>query len=96
LRSVLAAARTRLHSLINSRDNAINVRMETGRQQLGVAAAALDAMSPLRVLERGYAIAQNRGGNVVREATTVAPGDEVRVRLWKGALNCRVENIENE
>ena len=96
LRSVLATARTRLDSLINSRDNAINVRMETGRQQLGVAAAALDAMSPLRVLERGYAIAQDRGGNVVREAKTVAPGDEVRVRLWKGALNCRVENTENE
>lgn len=96
LRAVVNAAGTRLNSLINSRDNAINVRMENGRQQLGIVAAALDAMSPLRVLERGYAIAQDRSGNVVREAAAVARGDEVRVRLWKGALNCRVENTENE
>jgi exodeoxyribonuclease VII large subunit len=96
LRSVIAAARTRFDSLINSRDNAINIRMEACRQHLSVAAAALDAMSPLRVLERGYAIAQDRSGQVVREAKTIRRGDEIRVRLWKGALNCRVEDTENE
>src|SRR6185369_2673453 len=96
LRSVIAAARTRFDSLINLRDKAINGSVEARRQQLGVAAAALDAMSPLRVLERGYAIAQDRTGDVVREAKTMTPGDEVLVRLWKGALNCRVEDTENE
>ena len=61
-----------------------------------MAAAALDAMSPLKVLERGYAIAHDAQGHVVREANAITIGDAVRLRLWKGALDCRVEGTENE
>ncbi len=96
LRSVAAAARSRFESLRKSRDNAIVSRIEVGRQRLGTAAAALDAMSPLKVLERGYAIAHDSGGRVIREASAMSPGDELRLRLWKGALNCRVEGTESQ
>ncbi len=72
------------------------MRLESARQELGIVAAALDAMSPLKVLERGYAIAHNAEGGVVREASATAIGDALRVRLWKGALECRVEAVENE
>jgi len=48
-------------------------------------------MSPLKVLERGYAIAQDASGAMVRDASAVSAGDELRLRLWKGALDCRVE-----
>jgi len=96
LRSIASAARARFESLNKARDAGINNRLKTARQQLGVAAAALDAMSPLKVLERGYAIAQNRQGHVVREASTMTAGDEVRLRLWKGSLNCRVEGTNVE
>jgi len=96
LRSIVAAARTRFDSLNKSRDQAISARVESGKQQLGMAAAALDAMSPLRVLERGYAIAQDVRGRAIREANTMAIGDELRVRLWKGALDCRVEGKTEE
>jgi exodeoxyribonuclease VII large subunit len=61
-----------------------------------MAAAALDAMSPLRVLERGYAIAHDAQGHVVREASATAIGDALRLRLWKGVVNCRVEGTEDE
>jgi len=61
-----------------------------------VAAAALDAMSPLKVLERGYAIAHNAQGQVVRDASTMTAGDELRLRLWKGSLDCRVEGTNVE
>jgi exodeoxyribonuclease VII large subunit len=96
LRSAVTAARTRFASLTRTRDAAIAMRLESARQKLGVAAAALDAMSPLRVLERGYAIAHNAEGGVVREASAMAVGDPLRVRLWKGALDCRVNAVENE
>jgi exodeoxyribonuclease VII large subunit len=69
--------------------------VEIARGRLGLAAAALDAMSPLAVLERGYAIAQDGDGRVVREATAVSAGDALRLRLWKGSLNCRVEGPED-
>lgn len=95
LRSAVTAARTRFVSLIKTRDASITMRLEAARQKLGVAAAALDAMSPLKVLERGYAIAHDAEGGVVREASTTAVGDALRVRLWKGALDCRIEAVEN-
>jgi exodeoxyribonuclease VII large subunit len=96
LRSHLAAARTRFGSLTKARDSAIATNLESARQRFGLAVAALDAMSPLRVLERGYAIAQDARGRVVRQASAAQKGDTLRLRLWKGALDCRVEGTESE
>ena len=54
-------------------------------------AAALDAMSPLKVLGRGYAMAQAADGSVLRSARQVQTGDRIEVRLGEGTLGCRVE-----
>ena len=86
----------RLDALCHARNAAMLSQIESARKQLGVAAASLDAMSPLKVLERGYAIAQDPGGTIVRDAGTVEIGDELRVRLWKGALDCRVERVNHK
>jgi len=96
LRSVLAASRVKFESWQNSRDQLMNTRLETAKRKLGLAAAALDAMSPLRVLERGYAIAQDPSGHVVREAGSLSIGEQLRLRLWKGEVDCRVEGTRNE
>jgi exodeoxyribonuclease VII large subunit len=71
-------------------------RFEKARQQFGFSVAALEALSPLKVLERGYAIAQDASGKIVRDGAAISVGDELRVRLWKGALDCRVENIHDK
>jgi len=96
LRSLLTAARARFASLNNSRDSAMATQIETAQRKFGLAAAALDAMSPLRVLERGYAIAHDAEGHVLRDAQTISVGDELRLRLWQGELDCRVEGKKNE
>ena len=96
LRSGLAASRARFESLNKSRDNAMANLLEAAQKKLGLAAAALDAMSPLRVLERGYAIAQDSAGRVIREARDVSIGDKLRLRLWKGQLDCRVEETKQD
>jgi exodeoxyribonuclease VII large subunit len=96
LRAYVTAAGTRFDRAQTARDAAITAQLENSRKRLGLAAAALDAMSPLAVLERGYAIAQDAAGKVVREAGAVAVGDAVRLRVWRGALNCRVEETEEE
>jgi len=51
-------------------------------------------LSPLGVLQRGYAIAQDASGRLVRDAGTVKPGDAITVRLEKGKLGTRIERIE--
>ena len=55
---------------------------------------ALQAMSPLATLERGYAIVTLLpGGEIVRDAARVAPGCEVDTRLARGRLRCRVDAV---
>ena len=57
------------------------------RARLGRSAARLDALSPLRVLQRGYAIATTGArGEVIRDAAQVRRGDAVDLRLAKGRL----------
>ena len=53
--------------------------------------AHLTQLSPLRVLERGYAIVQTRDGTVVKEEGQAPAGTALRVRLAKGELAARVE-----
>src|SRR5258708_3598510 len=93
LRERVAVGRARFGVLSRSLDAALSARMERATQQFRLTAGSLDAMSPLRVLERGYAIAQDANGAIVREAKTVSVGDELRLRLWKGTLDCRVETV---
>jgi exodeoxyribonuclease VII large subunit len=65
----------------------------TRRKELVAArCAALEALSPRRVMERGYAIVL-RAGAVVRDAAEAAPGDDLDVRLWRGRLGVRVEEV---
>jgi len=53
-------------------------------------AGRLDAMSPLKVLARGYAIV-TKEGHAVRDASEVAAGDRVRVRVGEGAFDAEVK-----
>ena len=64
--------------------------METG---LFIACAALTAMSPLRVLTRGYAIASDETGAVVRSAAQLSPGDGVTLRVVDGSVGCTVKTV---
>ena len=54
-------------------------------------AATLDALSPLKVLGRGFAIAQKSDGKVIKSATDVTSGDKIKVKLKKDELHCIVE-----
>jgi exodeoxyribonuclease VII large subunit len=66
-------------------------RLAALRQRLGEAAIKLDAISPLRVLSRGYAIAfLARTGRAVLRADELAPGDRLQLRLHEGEVRADV------
>ena len=51
-------------------------------------------MSPLKVLTRGYSMAQTERGEVVRSVNQVALGERIRIRLSDGSLSATVMNKE--
>ena len=63
-------------------------------RRFGALAASLDALSPLKVLGRGYALAQTTDGTVLRSAGQVEPGETVHLRLAEGGLVCQVKEKE--
>ena len=65
------------------------------RERLSALAAALDAMSPLKVLGRGYAIARREDGRVITSAADAAPGERFHLRLADGQLACQVTGQDN-
>ena len=71
-------------------------RVDDARARLEVAVAQLDALSPLDVLKRGYALASDEAGRPLRSTFGVRRGARVRVRLAAGRLVCRVEEVEGE
>ena len=65
--------------------------LERRRERLSRAAAKLEALSPLAILARGYAVAMREGGrSPLLSASEVRPGDRVRVRLHEGELKAVV------
>ena len=65
------------------------------KQQFASLAAALDAMSPLKVLGRGYAMA-TKDGEVVQSTSALQRGDRLNLQLRDGIASCRVESLETK
>src|SRR5690606_18524668 len=91
----IAQRRQQVDDLLARARYALGHQLRVHRARLEAAAGKLNALSPLDTLARGYAICQReRDGAVLRRADETAVGERVRVRLWAGALACRVEELE--
>lgn len=66
------------------------------KQRFAALAASVDAMSPLKVLGRGYAMAQTAGGEIIKAAEDVEIGEHITVKLGRGALACTVDGYLEE
>jgi exodeoxyribonuclease VII large subunit len=66
------------------------------KQRFTALCASLDAMSPLRVLARGYAVVSREKGEVVRRAGDLIPGEHVVVRFSDGCGRLTVDSTERE
>ena len=66
------------------------------RERFGALAASLDAMSPLKVLGRGYAMVQDEEGTVVKSWREAPAGTKVTVTLGEGRLDCHVDRAREK
>ncbi|WP_081137361.1 exodeoxyribonuclease VII large subunit [Halomonas sp. BC2] len=71
--------------------SAMQRQLEARQARLHSAARALNAVSPLAVLGRGYAIAQDEQGQIVRRAQDTQPGQLLKLKLGEGRLNVEVK-----
>ena len=74
----------------------IETRIAKGRQTLEISVAALSQLSPVKLLERGYAVVFDANGRLLKDAAAVSPGSDIRVRLAAGSLNAKVTRSQSQ
>lgn len=82
--------RQRLDRVTMALGESLNQPLEKNRQKLSRLMAQLDALSPLKVLGRGYAVVKKEDGTILENASEAAPDEILHLRLKNGALKCRV------
>ena len=82
----------RMHRELTSGIRAL-LHRERARFQLAV--GKIDALSPMAILQRGFALCRDAQGAIIRNASDIAQGDRVRVTLASGELDCLVEQIRD-
>jgi exodeoxyribonuclease VII large subunit len=88
----LARAAHELSALVARRDAAMNEILDERRGELARLGAQMAALSPLAVLDRGYAMVR-AGDAIIRDAAQVAPGNKLSVRLARGTVDVSVDAI---
>jgi exodeoxyribonuclease VII large subunit len=80
----------RLDYLMEGLKWSMHHRLKTGNEKLTALGGHLDALSPLKVLDRGYSITRNATGEVIKSAAQVRAGDTITTRLADGELRSEV------
>jgi exodeoxyribonuclease VII large subunit len=88
----LKTAHNEMRELRTALDALMRKRLHVAGRNLGDCIGRLEALSPLSVLQRGYALA-TKEGHVIADATQVDAGDDIDVRLARGRLACRVTGV---
>lgn len=70
--------------------------LSTKKHQFASVTAKLDAMSPLKVLARGYSMAQDQDGNLISSIHETQPGNQIQITLSDGTLSTVVTNVKEK
>ena len=93
---VLAEKQMRIDELWVRLQNASGQMLARKQQALGASVGKLEALSPLAVLQRGYAVAADGSGEVATSASAFKVGQPITVRFADGAVHATVDSIEKE
>jgi exodeoxyribonuclease VII large subunit len=95
-RQNLGLARERLTACRTRLDRSVERMMQASASRLNALNARLHSLSPLAVLDRGYALVLDAAGGLVRSAGQVSAGEEVVTRLADGTFTSRVESTAHK
>jgi exodeoxyribonuclease VII large subunit len=90
LKTNAVRAESNLRAAQQKLDAAMQTRIANSSEKFRLAVSTLDALSPLAVLGRGFALAQKETGEILRDAAQIETGESLNLRLERGNLKCRV------
>jgi len=94
LRRLLLGIRRELHARVAALSAAVRNPLLHNRSRLETSEARLQSLSPLNILERGYALVFDPQGKLVKDSSQVKPGEEISARLARGELSATVKKIQ--
>lgn len=87
----IAAAKTRCADLRSQLTQQMKDRLQQSKESLGKQSTLLDALSPLAVLGRGYALAMTKDKKIITSVVQVEKGDMIKVRINDGTITGVIE-----
>jgi exodeoxyribonuclease VII large subunit len=94
LRLRIASARRRLQAADTAAARLIHLRVTRAQGRLNPLIAHLTQLSPLKILERGYAIVTNQQGDIVKQPADAPAESKVDIRIAHGKIAARVLDAE--
>jgi len=86
--------RIELEQLNKQMENAMERRLESAAGRLSVVSGKMDALSPLKVLARGYSITRSSNDEIIKSVSGVNTGDLIETTLTDGSLMCSVMEVK--
>ena len=96
LRRILASIRKELEAQAGTMVAAMRTSLLRSQSRLDQLASQLQALSPVAILERGYALVFDSRGNLLKNAEQVRTGDEISARLAKGSVTATVKKSSSK
>ena len=89
--TIVDERRQRCDDLIARSERAIKLKVERLQQRLATTAASMEALSPLKVLSRGYSVTTAADGRIVVSVEQVESGQQIHTRLADGTITSIVD-----
>jgi exodeoxyribonuclease VII large subunit len=95
-RQSLAVVRSRLDAGTEAVVHAFQSHLAARRSRAERLSAQLEALSPVRILERGYALVFDAGGALVKDVSQLAAGAEVSAQVARGRFTAEVKSTKSD
>ena len=95
-RRSLVIGRNQLTAGAGALVSAVRARIAENRATLGQMAGKLEALSPVKILDRGYALVFDASGALVKDAAQLRPGQEITGRVSRGSFLAEVKKTTRE